>query len=870
MNNKNKHPFSLLLAISLMALPILLPGSALAGGGAGGSGVGTGGAGGVDSNTGAGGAGGNNSGNAGGGGGGAGATGGAGGTGAGAGGVVGAGASTAGANGGNGANGSTTGASGGGGGAHGYVGAGVAGVSVTGGNGGNGGASTGGGGGGGAGGYGAVVTGSNLTSTIGTAVRGGNGGNGGNGGGVANRFPGTGGTGGTGLLFTGSTSVITINAAVAGGNGGNTGSAVSPGIVGLGGVGIIGNDLSLILDAGGSIAGGVAGGSGGARANAISFTGGDNTLSFATPGTASITGNIAASGNLTFDQATGVDAIVANAITGTAQVFKTGGGVLTLSGTNTYNGATRVDDGSLIVNGSIQNSATTVTAGHLLGGTGTVGALTVDGVLAAGDSGIGTLNVNGNATFNNGSVFRVEVNSGLSEDLLAASGSITINGGDVDVQAAAGNYAASNLYTIITGTSVTGTFASVTSNLAFLDPTLIYNGTNVQLRMNRNNVGFSEVATDTTQIQVAGAVDSLGAGNPIFDRYTALTVAEARQALDDLSGEHTAGVTGAVSEMAGAVRSALVQHMGNLNHSGSSSQTVALATGGKDTGISAGSSYSPLASAVWIQGIGSTGYTEANTLSARQDRDSYGMITGIDLPFADAGYFGFYGGYERGRLQTKSAGSESDLNNYHAGAYATRPLLGRITISGGVNGTYHDIESERSFMVGPDLYNPTGETDGYTLSAFTEFSLPVALETMALEPFININVTRSHMDGYAEQGGGAANLVMDDVTKTNPSTVLGVRAGKRIDTTEGSFNVNGMLGWRHVYGDVENEATMRFANGSNTFDTFGPPTTEDAALVGAGFDAEIGPGMETYVNYNGAFSDDTRDHGLTLGLKWEF
>ena len=58
---------------------------------------------------------------------------------------------------------------------------------------------------------------------------------------------------------------------------------------------------------------------------------------------------------------------------------KTGGGLLTLSATNSYTGATTVSEGKLHVNGSIAGSSlTTVQSGATLAGTGTTGPLTID------------------------------------------------------------------------------------------------------------------------------------------------------------------------------------------------------------------------------------------------------------------------------------------------------------------------------------------------------------------------------------------------------------------------------------------------------------------------------------------------------------
>ncbi|HWA85854.1 MAG TPA: autotransporter-associated beta strand repeat-containing protein, partial [Opitutus sp.] len=112
-------------------------------------------------------------------------------------------------------------------------------------------------------------------------------------------------------------------------------------------------------------------------------------------------------------------------------LVKNGGGTLELTGVNTYTGATTVNAGMLVVNGSAAASTFTVNAGGTLGGSGTVGPLTIasGGTLAPGNS-PGTLSA-GDTTFGSGGTFQLQVNdatgaAGTNYDLLDISGTLTL------------------------------------------------------------------------------------------------------------------------------------------------------------------------------------------------------------------------------------------------------------------------------------------------------------------------------------------------------------------------------------------------------------------------------------------------------------
>ncbi|MFN4943586.1 MAG: beta strand repeat-containing protein [Akkermansiaceae bacterium] len=106
----------------------------------------------------------------------------------------------------------------------------------------------------------------------------------------------------------------------------------------------------------------------------------------------------------TFTQGNAIaDSTGSGAFHGAIGVTKFGTGTLNLDQINTYTGATSVNAGTLIINGTTSaSSVVTVASGATLGGSGTVGGnTTISGIHSAGNS-PGLLTHSGNLTYNSG------------------------------------------------------------------------------------------------------------------------------------------------------------------------------------------------------------------------------------------------------------------------------------------------------------------------------------------------------------------------------------------------------------------------------------------------------------------------------------
>ncbi len=493
---------ALAAAVALSLAGAASPAWANGGAGGGSNAFPVGSPGGIDSMTGVGGAGGGLMATAGGGGGGAGVSGGAGGNsiGGGDGGGGGVNAGESGSAGEAGAAGA--GGGGGGGGAHGAVvstsstnpGIVVGGAGGVGGTGGAG--SEVGGGGGGAGGAGVVVNAANIEYITNSTITGGAGGSGG-----TASHSGSGGNGGAGVAFTGS-GMLNNAGSISGGAGGAAGVGASDnGNVGAGGAGISGAGLNIVNS--GSITGALSGDAF-TRANAITFTGGANTLTL--EGTAwTLAGKLGLNGNssLTFNQAT--HQVVGNAIEGNGSVIQDGQGFLILSGTNTYTGGTTIaKDRSLVISRDANlgdaSGGLTLNGGMLQTTTGFASAR---GIALGADG--GTIQADLDAT-------PLTLNGTIS----GAGGLTTIGGGRLTLSGTNTYTGGTNVYSDVnvTATGALGTGAVIVDgNISDANPILTFqagaSAANLNLH-NRNN-GVTTFDDSSTAGQGIIANDAHGA-----------------------------------------------------------------------------------------------------------------------------------------------------------------------------------------------------------------------------------------------------------------------------------------------------------------------------------------------------------------------
>lgn len=540
---------------------------------------------------------------------------------------------------------------------------------------------------------------------------------------------------------------------------------------------------------------------------------------------------------------------------------KSGTGTLILSGSNTYTGNTDVTGGTLIVDGTLSNTQVAVASGAALGGTGTIaGAVTVSGTLFTGTGGaIGTMSV-GAVTFNAGSTYQVAANAAGQASLVNATGPATINGGTVSVLAGAGSYGAETDYTILSAAGgVSGAFANVTSNLAFLDPSLSYDAGNVYLRLHRNNISFASAGQAANQIATGGGAEKLGTGNPLYDAILQLpATAAAQNAFDQLSGEIHASAKTMLLGDGHFVRDAATSRISAAFGDGSVAALPVMAYGeGGPEMVAADTDRF----AVWGQAFGSWGSTDSNGNAAAFDRSTGGLLAGADTSVG-GWRVGVLGGYSHSSFDADDRNSSGKSDNYHLGLYGGTNWRA-IAFRTGASYSWSSISTRRSVAFDGFADALSADYDAGTAQIFGELAYKADAGQFKFEPFANLAYVSLHTDGFIEQGGSAA-LTGAGSTTDATFTTLGLRGSTDFALGGVTATARGMLGWRHAFGDVAPSSTVAFAGGDR-FTVTGVPISRDSALIEAGFDLHLAPNAKLGLSYTGQFGGGV-DQGAKVDL----
>jgi len=559
--------------------------------------------------------------------------------------------------------------------------------------------------------------------------------------------------------------------------------------------------------------------------------------------TGTLVSNIADNGALIFNRSNAT--LFSNVISGTGMVAQSGSGTTTLSGVNTYVGATVVNAGTLNVTGKIAGSGVSVASGGTLSGTGTVSSATIasGGTLAAGSGGTpGTLTIGGNLALASGASF-VDFITPTATGLVSASGTAVING-SATANFASGSYAIGR-FTLMTATGgLSGTFASLNTpglSLAF-KARLSYDASNVYLNLDPNTLApllsnptgnQSNVAKGIDNAILAGAIPSSGF-----------------QALYNLSG---AALNNALDQLAGPIGPNIV------NSAGQSFQSFLSLTG---QGGDGGSNFAPgnaygFAGAlhraqlgagetrVWGAAYGGHVGLSADAVSgaASLSGTNAGMVGGVDMQMQDGLLLGATLGW--GSQDFRSGNGTGTSDDVAVGIYG-RHDNGPLYVSAALGYGWHHIKTLRTVTVsGTDVLQGTQDATDFGGRLETGWRLSMD-KTYAVTPFAAVMAESLESPSYAETAvSGASTFALSVARHTDAlgRVEVGARLGRDFALAAGTLAANLQAAWAHQLNDVPLvQASFLGLSGAN-FTVGGVRPAPDAALLGAGLEMREQSGL---------------------------
>ena len=137
-----------------------------------------------------------------------------------------------------------------------------------------------------------------------------------------------------------------------------------------------------------------------------------------------------------------------------------------------------------------------------------------------------------------------------------------------------------------------------------------------------------------------------------------------------------------------------------------------------------------------------------------------------------------------------------------------------------------------------------------------------------LEPFVGAAGIRIAQGGFTETGGATA-LTGRAGDHDLGTTTVGLRTEARL-TSNFPLKLQGLLAWRHAYGETAPTESVAFGATSQTFTVSGVPIDREALVMEAGLGFAVSPAATLSLAYGGQIGERAQDHGVKGNFRYEF
>ena len=563
---------------------------------------------------------------------------------------------------------------------------------------------------------------------------------------------------------------------------------------------------------------------------------------------------------------------ISGTVSGSNKINKTGAGILTLTGTNTNTTGVEIDQGTLVANGA--GSMPVIVNSGTLQGSGTIGNLTSSSTIEPGNS-IGTLNVSGAVTLNSGSVLVIEVDAAGNSDKIVATGAVTA-GGTLRISPGSGAYSSSQQYTIITGSSISGTFNTITVLSCSGSASASYGSTSIIITLSNC---FSNLSANRETISSYVNDLSSGASGDLSTVITALNTLSGdnyNNALEALDYNSSSAISSVVQSQVASINNVIGQRVaastignnkvvslvGFLNSSSSidQSNTLSFEDKLKQMGMTGW----------WTQVHGGTGDKKSlKDIGVNgYDFNHFGTTVGFDQQ-TDKGTDGLALTFQRGTIDSDNNEGSTDHKTFAVSKYQSTNIEDgkRRTLSGSFGIT--NIDSSRTLNFASINRTATASYNSYSLNGTAEYTYPEKNWFGSSHNLsVNGGLTLNYQEGFTETGANALNLKVD-ANQTQLANAGLVDTIYWSDKTEGETIPFLSLGLHTSYHIGSVESKQRFVNQTN-FTTKSDRRSNTHGEIGLGFIQSKDSNTELSFLAKSNFSDKLSENTATFKYSVKF
>ena len=540
----------------------------------------------------------------------------------------------------------------------------------------------------------------------------------------------------------------------------------------------------------------------------------------------------------------GLDSVWSNNISGSGGLVKQGVGSLALSGTNTYTGDTRIEQGTLALRDGASITSNVMVLAQAGGADGAAlqfltGTSRVKGNVDNGASVI-VRNANTSATIEGNYLHRAgaRLTVSLGSNPLDVTGTATLQGGDVHVASIVSGYVAADGRTqtvLHAGQGVTGTFDAVSNSLpqgTLLQASLTYGSNDVVLVTDRINVtqaaslARASGAALASALRVESAFELLdgGAGASSFaDGAAALQRVQGNQALqaslDSLSGKAHALAAAATFDSIDLSRRALSARFGQVQGA-------------------------PRLGGAWQNALGDAGQ---GSFSA-SGTDTRGWMMGQDVATAGNAVLGFAFGELRSYSNSSWGSDRGRDRQSQAQLYAGWSSGGAYAL-GQVGAGQFSRQIDRQLLLGADQYGVNARYGGSFSTASVETGYRFGTAAAALTPYVGADYARVDSDRFSEQGGLGFGLRTQGGISSRSQALAGVRAERQWR----GWSLRGYAEWQQLLSSQGMDADASFVGVDAWAPMAGLQPTRSGGLFGVSVESWLSRNTRLAFGYDQRF-----------------